>query len=154
MSWSMQIDMNIMIQANRYEYHNFLDLSVDPLRLRRWWRRSARPFLQRSRPSWSMPATPTCFFSARLYLYLKFISYIYTWSVFLLRQVIFIFHIYTCTVFLLRQLKGNNAICKKEKNKKLKKRDQIQVFGQGEKWHLNLDTDLSELENRWSTMCR
>ena len=23
-----------------------------------------------------------------------------------------------------------------------------QVFGQGEKWHLNLETDLSELENR------
>ena len=24
----------------------------------------------------------------------------------------------------------------------------MQVFGQGEKWHLNLETDLSELENR------
>ena len=24
-----------------------------------------------------------------------------------------------------------------------------QLFGQGEKWHLNLDTDLSELENRF-----
>ena len=25
-----------------------------------------------------------------------------------------------------------------------------QLFGQGEKWHLNLETDLSELENRFN----
>ena len=28
------------------------------------------------------------------------------------------------------------------------KTSKMQVFGQGEKWHLNLETDLSELENR------
>ena len=39
-------------------------------------------------------------------------------NVLLLRQVIFIFYIYTFTLFLLRQLKRKSAIWKKEKNKK------------------------------------
>ena len=45
-------------------------------------------------------------------------------------------------VLLLRQVRFHFG------QKKAKPVFKMQVFGQGEKWHLNLETDLSELENR------